>query len=574
MATRPDAAAAGLRVSRRSPAFRAGVAALAAAMAIFVAPRGQGAERDMGGRDAVIPAVILVARHAESRKPRDVLAQFTRPAPRPVAGDAAACPQTAFSPGNQHLEFSPIAGPSKPGGEVGCTAPPGGLFDPGVVGVRTGTGVRIGIGKGGQIYSIRVPGIEQDLIPDQREDALYVDEVFQTVATHTGIRGASPRGRATKGAGPPGPGWHYHQAGAYRRGPLRNRPPLFSPLLFNRVNAAEGIYESLNLAQQAHVENEEYPPDRFLVYFRLRHAGNDVFEVTHSWLNYSGVRNRASGDASTSLNHFNVPWAILRPTAVPHVVADADGRMSDLTGQAWPTEGVLRNTRWVGAFAGGGDGAQGFAITMAGDLGNALRAGKTGARRVVTGGDPSRQFTYGQQSFYVVSALRADFTVARGEALVAQYFLVFGSRERVARLAGALHAQSFVRKTAIPASARLEDLAAFCRDASRRYAACAPGRPPDFLLTRRACTECVPLFELWDRAAGRHVYSTDPYIEKDQAARLTNPAHDLVGVLGWLWPVTAAVPEGHVAVRLGSGAAEGLLAQESDLSRYQYLKPR
>lgn len=496
-------------------------------------------------------------------------------AQRASDGAAEGCPELAVSTANKHLDLSPLAGVGHAPGGMRCTTLARAQYDPRTVDVGTASGLRLGIGKGGQIYSIRLPGIAEDLIPSQRDWSFYVDEVFQTAATNLAMVRASPQGRAKTPAEKGNPSWHYHQAGTYQRGILQGRAPHYSPLLYNRVDETAGIYESLNLAQQAHVRNTEVAPDRFLVYTRLKHEGDDVFEVTQAWLNHSRLADTARGAPTTILDYFNFPWVILRHAAVPHVVANVAGETLDLSGRAWPptAENTVLRAHWIGAFANAQEDAPGMMFTLAPDLRTRLRVGKTVMRVVTNVAERRQDFRYAREGYYVISAPRADITIDRGEAIVARFYLAFGKRADLVARAERLHKQSSVSKLVLPASTSPSDLVALCRDAAGRLDPCAAGREPVLVLTRKACTRCAPLYELADRTTKGLVYSTDPYLDERPAAHLVDARTTPTRILGWLMAKEANVPAGMAARALVANDPLAIRAHASDLGQFIYLVP-
>lgn len=106
---------------------------------------------------------------------------------------ARQCPELVVSAGNSFLNFEPLVGRETRGGKVACAKLTPMQYAPRAIGIATPSGVKLGIGKGGQIYSIRVPGIRQDVLPNQREDAFFMDEIFQTAAANLAIKSQSPR---------------------------------------------------------------------------------------------------------------------------------------------------------------------------------------------------------------------------------------------------------------------------------------------------------------------------------------------------------------------------------------------
>lgn len=471
-----------------------------------------------------------------------------QPAPEPtVAGAtcAASLTDTAF------LAVEGLA-PAAAGAALSCGPGQRGPAETRLLTLNSTGGIALGIGRGGQIYSIRMPGVAGDLIPMRRPDAPFVDGVLQTVATNRRARLASPRGAAAAAGGnDPGPGWHYHQAGAYQRGVLADRPPTYSTIVWERFAPGAGMLETLTLAAQAHPTR--VAGDRFLAYQRIRALDGRTFELTQGWINTS---RDDLGEAPT-LDHFNFPYLTLNADALSHFVVDG----TDVSAIRWPNprgEDVPQG-RWIGGFAGESVDAPGLAIVRPAGAGTRLRYGARPIRAVADGGTEARQ------NIFVVSNGVTGHTLAPGEALVATSYLVFGTRADVTRRAAALATRTRAGKIAVPPP---REAVALCGTAT--LSPCAAGVSPRLALAARFCSACLPVYEL--RRGDRTTYSTEPYLGELGARYLSDPAWRIRRIVGWLLPSTAAAPAGYRTEPLT--AAGPIRAAPHDLGRYAYLVAR
>lgn len=449
-----------------------------------------------------------------------------RPAPSATSGTTCGTSLTDTT----FLSLRSVPVPAGPGVPLTCGPGTRGPAEVRLLTLTTRSGVAIGVGRGGQIYSLRVPGIVADLIPMRRPDAPFVDGVLQTVATNRAERRDSPRGAAAaNGRNDRGPGWHYHQAGAYRRGVLADRPPTYSRIVAERLDAANGMLETLTLAVQAHPS--AVPGDRFLAYSQLRAVDDDTIELTQGWINAS----RDDFGEAPTLDYFNFPYLTLNHDALPNVAVES----RDVSAQPWP---VLRGEqppqgRWLAAFSATG---VGMALVTGGT--GRLRYGGRSIDVVDDAGSAQRQ------GIFVVSNVVTGRMIAPGEGVFATSYLVFGRREAVAAKAMALAGRPSLRTVTIDPSRSAAQVVALC--GAQALAPCA-GASPRFALAATLCTRCLPVFEL-ARGAER-VYSTEPYLGAMTGRYLSDPAYAIRRIVGWLYPVGAPVPDGFRAVPLAPG---------------------
>lgn len=476
-------------------------------------------------------------------------AQTSASADAPAA-DGATC--AASLTGTPFLSTASAPPPVPESAPVSCGPATRGPNETRLLTLTLAGGARIGFGRGGQIYSIRVPGLSGDLIPMRRPDAPFMDGVLQTIGTNTAERRASPRGAAAiRGEIDRGSSWNYHQAGAYQRGVLAGKPPTYSPLVHEKLDAARGTIETLTLAVQAHPT--EVPGDRFLVYMRTRAIAPDTIELTQGWIDNS--RN-AFGEEPT-LDYFNVPYLVLNNDLLPRVSVAG----TDVSAQPWPPArgDALPQGPWVAAFAGDGDEAPGLAL-VTGSTGSRLRYGGRMIDAVSdeTGGSVD-------QRIFVVSNIRNRLELAPGEAMFATSYIVLGKRADVLRRAAALAAKPVIAERPLGPGA---DVVALC--GASMVQPCAKGQSPRFALGETLCAQCLPVYEL--TRGTETVYSTEPYLGALTGRYLSDPAYRIRRIVGWLPPAGSAVPAGWRFVPLD--AAAPIRADEQDYRKFGYLLPR
>ncbi len=500
------------------------------------------------GRLAPAALIALAALACRAQSPAE--APPDEATARPVDAGAtcvASLTDTGF------LAVEGLAPPASGGAPFSCGPGTRGPAEVRLMTLTTSAGISLGIGRGGQVYSIRMPGVAGDLIPMRRPDAPFVDGVLQTVATNRDERRASPRGAAAAAGGnDAGPGWHYHQAGAYQRGVLAGRPPTYSTIVWEHLDPRAGTLETLTLAVQAHPSR--VAGDRFLAYQRLRAIDPSTIELTQGWINTS---RDALGEAPT-LDHFNFPYLTLNADAL----TDFSAGGTDVTDVRWPNprgEEVPQGA-WLGGFAGAGAEAPGMAVVRPAGTGTRFRYGTRPIRAVADDGGETRQ------QIFVVSNGVTDRTLRAGEALVATSYLVFGRRADVARRATALAARARVSGESVAPSPALTGLCG----GNGALSACPVDRRPALVLAARFCTACLPVYEL--RQGGRTVYSTEPYLDGLGETYLSDPAWRIRRIVGWLLPAGAPAPTGLRTVPLSEKGP--IRAAPHDIGRFVALAPQ
>jgi hypothetical protein len=196
--------------------------------------------------------------------------------------------------------------------------------------------LRLGIGKGGQIYSMRGPFGEG--VPPQRLKAPWIDEVWHLVVTNEEIvtpihkfQNADPAKNWDRGM----PFQYFiHQAGVYLDGLTGTNElgapnePYYSPILESHWDPKTRTLFMANWAQMARSPNVW--KSGALVLTAYRDLGDGAIEVTQSLTNFG----------TEDLTYLNAPWGGVRYSSLPQtVLSKNDGTWSKVDG-VWGWTGI------------------------------------------------------------------------------------------------------------------------------------------------------------------------------------------------------------------------------------------
>ncbi|MEY3898709.1 MAG: hypothetical protein RLZZ214_4231, partial [Verrucomicrobiota bacterium] len=164
------------------------------------------------------------------------------------------------------------------------------------------------VGKGGQIFSIRVNGQEW-MAPQYRSGATpnrapWMDEVFQPIALNRTLD-------TTENP------YFIHGAGIYLDDPAYSAKPFYSPMLASRIDAADSRLNTVNWAQHAHVPTAYRSG---LIHFqRITDRGAGIIEIEEVFQNAG----------TETLDWFNIPWMGVRLSSLPKHYIYAGGSRID-----------------------------------------------------------------------------------------------------------------------------------------------------------------------------------------------------------------------------------------------------
>jgi N-acetylgalactosamine-6-sulfatase len=213
-----------------------------------------------------------------------------------------------------------------------------------------GDGWRMGIGRGGQIYSLRGPYGES--VPPQRQASPWNDEVWQSVVTNEELIGpiqdyqnANRKKDWEKVWNATFPLMYFvHQAGIYTKGAGTDGgavpAPFYSPCLRRRWNAETRTLEMVNWMQQARTPCVW--KSGVLIYTAYRDVGSGVIEVNQVLHNFG----------AEVLTFQNTPWGGVRHSSLPQaVMSDAGGSWKAVDGvYGWtdiPTRSLVATGGWM-----------------------------------------------------------------------------------------------------------------------------------------------------------------------------------------------------------------------------------
>lgn len=161
----------------------------------------------------------------------------------------------------------------------------------------------IGIGKGGQMYS--VCSSFGEAMPPQTPHSQWMDETWQFTTIYGHLLGRDlPRQKQPYGNA------FVHQSGIYTRD--EDTKPFYSPILATRYDAERRAYSLVSWGQIPHASVNR---SGILVYVQYRDLGAGVIEVTYVIYNFEN-------EPMSNLG----PWGGVHTSVFPeHVVSNPDG---------------------------------------------------------------------------------------------------------------------------------------------------------------------------------------------------------------------------------------------------------
>jgi len=377
--------------------------------------------------------------------------------------------------------------------------------------LKTGD-LSFGIGKGGQIFSIRGPFGEA--VPPQRPGAPWMDEVWHLVVTNEDLIAPIHHHQNEN----PQTNWEpamplqyfIHQAGIYLEGltgPRSLQPakePFYSPLLESRWDADSGTLFLANWAQQARAPSVW--KSGALVLTAYRALGGGAFEVTQSLTNFG----------TEDLTYLNVPWGGVRHSSLPQtVLSKPDGTWLKVGGVwGWsniPKEKYTDTGGWIGWTSGDcADGDPALALVFGRETEGPQPWKRDGFRIIHgTAGDIATR------NYNVVEA-SCSVRIKPGETLVARWYLLAGPFAEVRKRAETLAKSAGMWMPELDAPGRVPVWLVDGKPAK------AGEGTPSFHLYAMPAKGCVPVFLMEDTRNGEVLATPDPY-ELVRTAPLDNP---------------------------------------------------
>ena len=366
-----------------------------------------------------------------------------------------------------------------------------------------GEGWRIGIGKGGQLYSVRGPFGES--VPPQRLDSPWNDEVWQMVLTVEEIirpiHDFQKQGREQRMATMPLM-YFIHQSGIYVKGQSDGIDsgsvdrPFYSPVLRQHWDPATRTFHVVNWAQQARTPCVW--KSGALIYTAYRDLGGGALEVTQVLHHF--------GDQT--ITYINAPWGGVRHSALPHaILSKPDGTWEEVEG-GWGADTALRKLRDTGgweAWVRNPDQGESPALALVFGTEPELRAPGAARPSLVRWGTAGNVEVRDYQVTEQISKPRLE----PGGTLAARWFLVSGSFDDVRRRAEELAPEAGVW-TPVPDASAAQEI--WMSDG--RPATTGEGKPA-FELHAQPLPGTVPFFLMKDTRSGEIFVTTDPYVLTD-----------------------------------------------------------
>lgn len=308
---------------------------------------------------------------------------------------------------------------------------------------------QLGIGKGGQIYSLRGPYGES--IPPQREVSPWNDEVWQLVATSEALavpiqnyQVANPMSWSSVY-----PLLYFvHQSGIYIQGDGYDggtaSAPFYSPCLRKRWDPKTRTLELVNWMQQA--RSPCVWKSELLVYTSYRDIGGGALEVTQVLHNFGDL----------PVDYLSSPWGGVRKSSLPHtVVSKSDGSWEKVEGVwSWHEnrERELPESGGWAAWVGDAKDDNSPALALVFGTRNVPDCKKnTPAPNIPYRVEGSRLFLWGTSGDgasrdYEVAEQATKVLVGRGESLAIRWYLVSGNFSEVRTAAAKLASSAFIER--------------------------------------------------------------------------------------------------------------------------------
>jgi len=424
------------------------------------------------------------------------------------------------------LDVFPASSPSK--GDADCSflyQPSGSEWTPGLdekqvfLASIESEKWRLGIGKGGQIYSLRGPYGES--IPPQRKVSPWNDEVWQLVATSESLAVPIQDYQVAN----PG-SWNkvypllyfVHQSGIYINGDGIDSgqapAPFYSPCLRKNWKPETKTLQMVNWMQQA--RSPCVWKSELLVYTSYRDIGGGAIEATQVLHNFGTL----------PVDYLSSPWGGVRKSSLPQtVISRTDGSWEKAEGTWGWQENPMRAIPQTGGWAAwvrdaSDDNSPALALVFG------SRDVQPAAKTVSLPDLPnriegSRLFLWGTSGDgkardYEVAEQATKIKIAHGESLAIRWYLVSGSfaevRASAARLAKTAFMERLSFKPDTLQSVHVRDGKLNTNGDGERWGAFA-AFPAD---------GCVPVFLLTDKKTGQQTVTADIYAYAPSAP-LANP---------------------------------------------------
>ena len=415
------------------------------------------------------------------------------------------------------LDVFPESGNAPAPEEVTCSfnyQPSGSVWNPRVdeklvfLASIKSTNWQLGIGKGGQIYSLRGPYGES--IPPQREVSPWNDEVWQLVATSEALavpiqnyQIANPESWSSVY-----PLLYFvHQSGIYIQGDGHDggsaSAPFYSPCLRKRWDPKTKTLELVNWMQQA--RSPCVWKSELLVYTSYRDIGGGAIEITQILYNFGEL----------PVDYLSSPWGGVRKSSLPHtVVSKPDGSWEKVEGVWGWNENRERAVTESGGWAAwvgdvGDDNSPALALVFGT---RNVPSGKkiTPAPNIPYRVEGTRLFLWGTSGDgaprdYEVAEQATKVMLGRGESLAIRWYLISGNFSEVRARAAKLGDSAGIEPIAFKADAVQSVWVSDGKVNTSGEGACWGG------FAAFPAPGCVPVFLVTDKKTGVQTVTADIY---------------------------------------------------------------
>lgn len=360
---------------------------------------------------------------------------------------------------------------------------------------------RLGIGKGGQIYSLRGPFGES--VPPQRADAPWIDEVWHLVVTNEDLVAPVHKFQNSdpKNNWRPGMPIQYfiHQAGIYLKSLTGTeetgsaQEPFFSPLLGKKWDPTTGTLYLVNWAQQARSPNVW--KSGVLVQTAYRDIGGGAIEVVQILSNFG----------EEAITYMNAPWGGVRHSSLPNtILSQPDGGWKRVEGTwGWggiPSAPFNETGGWIGWTRDQTDEAS-ASLGLVFGLESGERPPWQRARSKILYGSASK----GSARDYDAVETSCSVNVPPGESLMVRWYLVVDSFAAMRGRAAELADKAMIWKPEFDGSVVKPVWVANGMPAEKGEGS------PSALLHALPVKGTVPVYLLEEKATGKRFAAIDPY---------------------------------------------------------------
>jgi len=369
-----------------------------------------------------------------------------------------------------------------------------------------GDGWQLGVGKGGQVYSLR--GLFGESVPPQRVESPWNDEVWQAVVTSEGVIGPiqdyqnANRDNWNVVWNATFPLMYFvHQAGIYTKGAGTDSGsvavPFYSPCLRKRWNPETRMLELVNWMQQARTPCVW--KSGVLIYTAYRDLGQGIIEINQVLHNFG----------PETLTFLNTPWGGVRASSLPHIImSSTNGSWEAADGFYGWTDVPKRNLVDTGGWAAWtqdpkNETSPALALVFGTDIedtSNGKREDEA-IRWGMAGSGPGAKVRD-----YQVAERMSHAATAQGGSLSIRWYLVVGElakvRKRAAELSEKAGVSPMVCDTAAKQSVWIKD---------GKVTTQGGEGAPWIKLNAFPSKGTVPVFLLKDRNTGTQMITVDPY---------------------------------------------------------------